>query len=103
MEGLHVPNNISINSHKGTYKVSFVSESFQKIMVNESEDSLLIIDELVLKTYKKQLSKAIKNFRHITIAANETNKSLERFPNYIKELTDLGVKRASLLLLLVEE
>tara|TARA_S200000501_G_scaffold294495_1_gene280255 strand:+ start:171 stop:1235 length:1065 start_codon:yes stop_codon:yes gene_type:complete len=88
-----VRNDISINSHKGLYKVHFLSHSLKELTNHESEDSILIIDELVLQAYKKQLTKALKRFRYITITANEKNKSLEKFPEYINKLVSLGVRR----------
>ncbi len=93
MEVLHVPKEISINSHKGIYKVNFLSESLENITKNESENSILIIDELVLDLYKKELRAALKTFRYFSITANEKNKSLEKFPEYIEKLVDLGTRR----------
>lgn len=84
---------IEINSFKGSYKVDFKNNAFSKLINNVKGENIFIIDKNVGEIYSKDLNQIISQKKHLIIDANEGNKSLEKFPAYIKELVNLEVTR----------
>ena len=94
MEVSHVSKSITINSHKGAYEVNFSEDWIRNINNYDLESSFFIIDSCIAKLYEKSLKNILKN-KYYLIEANEKNKSLEKFPGYIEDLTNLGLKRGN--------
>ncbi len=97
MEDSLVSKAITINSHKGTYEVNFTQDWNQSINNYDLESSFFIIDSCIAKLYEKSLKEIFKN-KYYLIEANEKNKSLEKFPGYIDDLINLGLKRGNKLI-----
>ena len=92
MEVFHVSSQITIQSHKGEYSVSFVRGGIDLLNSNPIEDAVYIIDQNIAQLYRERL-KNILNSRVLIIEANEENKSLSHFPEYIKALVKLNIRR----------
>ena len=85
--------NISIVSHKGVYEVEFNINSITDLVREPHYDHIFIIDKNVSEIYQEQIEPILSKERYLIIEASEKNKSLNKFPNYIQKLVDLGVTR----------
>jgi len=83
---------LTVQSHKGPYQVFFESP-FRGLEEGLKENEFLIIDEKVAKLYQGPLRKALSSPRVLKIEAVESNKSLERMPDYVTYLCERGIKR----------
>jgi len=98
MEDLLVSKDIVIQSHKGEYEVNFVDGWIADLNTRDIKDSIFLIDSNIAEIYKKNLEGVLNSSRCLIIDANEKNKSLEKFPNYVSSLVKLGVKRRNTLI-----
>lgn len=87
---------LTIQSHKGSYAVSF-GRLFSGLENGLKEREHLIIDSKVAALYSEILAPVLQNRSVLKIEATELNKSLERIPNYISSLLQNGVKRGDIL------
>ena len=94
MEVLFVSKNIKISSHKGVYEVNFTQDWSQTLKEYNIESTFFIIDSAIADLYKIQLETVFNN-KYYLIEANEKNKSLEKFPGYLEDLINLGLKRGN--------
>ncbi len=88
---------LTIKSHRGPYAVRF-GAPFAGLDQGVSEREHLIIDARVAELYQKPLARALQARSVLRIEATETNKSLERFPEYITHLIERGVRRDHVLI-----
>ena len=86
---------LSLQSHKGTYHVEFIENPFDKIAEASLRDSFFLVDEKVYSLYEAQFKKAIHSEKLFKIKASEAAKDLSEFSNYIAELSKVGVKRST--------
>ena len=98
MEGLLVSRDIIIQSHKGKYEVNFVHGWIKDLNARDIKDFIFLIDSNIAEIYKQDLEDILISSRCLVIDANEKNKSLERFPDYVSSLVELGVKRGNTLI-----
>jgi 3-dehydroquinate synthase len=84
---------ININSHKGEYTVSFISDNIDKLNSQFSHDNFYIVDQNISKIYKHYLSNILNSNRVLIIEASEKNKSLDKFPIYVDKLIEARVRR----------
>lgn len=84
---------LSIGSHKGSYKVFFDDDALKRLNRDIKEDSHVIIDSKVADLYGTQLDRVVNAGSVIFIEANETNKSLHRFPEYVEHFVSKRVRR----------
>lgn len=84
---------ISIQSHRGIYKVHFVDDPFKSMENIANEKTYFIVDKNVAEIYEKNLAPILAKSRHIIIVANELSKDLDRFSGYTHSLAEMGVKR----------
>jgi len=91
-----VSNKILIQSHKGEYSAGFIRGGMDLLNSNPMENAIYIVDQNIAQLYADRL-KNILNSRVLIIEASEENKSLNNFPNYIKTLVDLNIRRGQML------
>lgn len=82
---------LTVKSHKGTYSVFFESYSFEHLELLNKETTRYLVDAKVARLYEKELRSVLSSA--LVIEANESNKSLDKFPGYIEQLIASGVKR----------
>ena len=82
-----------IAAQSGKYKVHFSNVNFEGIELLDAKKTHFLIDEKVLSLYKNELNFLENASSVIKITANETSKSLEKFPCYIEQLVKNGVRR----------
>lgn len=90
----HVSNkDITIQSHKGRYSVSFMSGGMDQLNNAPVENAIYIIDQNIAQFYKDRLANILSSQRVIRIKAKEENKSLDKIPGYVNELVSLNIRR----------
>jgi len=98
MEGLLVSNNLVINSHVGEYQVYFNDCALEELNQNIFDNAHFIIDEKVANLYKDKIPNILSSSSVLLIEALETNKSLDKFPQYVKHLVDKKLRRDQVLI-----
>ena len=84
---------ITIQSHRGPYSVHFVDDAFNSLEALITEKSFLIIDKNFSQIYFENLKHIRARSKYLILEANEANKDLNCFSQYIKALAELGIKR----------
>lgn len=85
-------NDMTIQSHKGPYRVKFETP-FVGLEKGLQKNEHLIIDAKVAELYKGILGSALNGASVLRIEAIEKNKSLEKIPEYVTTLSEHGIKR----------
>lgn len=88
---------LTIQSHKGPYSVHFDDNAIARLNQDLPANSHVIIDSQVAHLYRDQLAKVLASPSILRIEAVETNKSLERFPDYVAHLVAHGLRRDHML------
>jgi len=88
-----VSKRILIKSHKGEYSVTFDSSGIDYLDSNPIEDALYIVDANISRLYRSKLQGILNPKRSLVIEATESNKSLDKFTDYIESLMKLNIKR----------
>lgn len=91
MEGLCVFKPLSIQSHKGEYRVYFEDEIIFKDL--DLESCHFLIDANVIKQYQHELAEILKGPSVLIIEATEQNKTLDKFPAYVEFLVQHKIRR----------
>ena len=81
-----------VQSHRGPYRVRF-GQAFASLDSGLADGEHLIIDAKVAKLYEDSLAQALRGPSVLYIDATEDNKSIERFPPYLKHLIERGIRR----------
>ena len=84
---------IEIASHKGPYTAYFDDDAFAKLNADVPTKAHFIIDSTVANLYRSQLSNVLASPSVLLVDALETNKSLDRMPDYVRHLVSKGVRR----------
>lgn len=82
-----------IQSHVGPYSVYTVDDLGREISAQGTQDRHFILDAHVAQLYAKALKPVLDSPSVLLIEASEDNKSLEKFPAYIKHLVNHGLRR----------
>ncbi len=97
MEDLPVPETVVtdliVQSHRGPYRARFLP-AFAGLEHGLAPGEHLLIDARVADLYADPLAAALAGRSVLRIDATETNKSLERFPDYTLHLIEHGVRRS---------
>lgn len=93
MEVFPVYKNIKIQSHKGIYHVEFSSLCIENLNQHPDNNAIYIIDDQICNLYQNHLNKLLACQRILRIDAKEENKSIEKIPEYIKKLLDMGIRK----------
>lgn len=91
---------LTIQSHKGPYHVAFGEDAQTGLASLAQSDTPIhvIIDERVADFYSERLAGLLDRPSVLALQATETNKSLERFPDYVNHLVGQGIRRDHTLL-----
>ena len=96
MEDLPVSEQLVIQSHKGPYCVEFAEKPFTGLLANAARNHY-VIDARVAELYRVELAGVLASKSVLIIEAAESNKSLERCPEYVTHLLGCGIKRGHVL------
>ncbi len=89
--------NLVVQSHRGPYTVRFDS-AFAGLERGLAAHERLIIDANVANLYSDVLASVLTGHSVLQIEATETNKSLEKLPEYVVHLLNCGVRRGHVLI-----
>lgn len=89
---------MTIQSHMGPYTASFDMDAFDKLNANIPENAHFIIDGHVAELYADTIPNVLDTPSVMRIEATETNKSLDRMPDYVAHLVANGVRRDHVLI-----
>lgn len=89
---------LTIQSHKGPYSVQFTDVPFTGCVPPAGGQYHYIIDARVAELYRTQLAAVLDSPSVLLIEAKESNKSLERCPEYVAHLIGRGIKRGHVLI-----
>jgi 3-dehydroquinate synthase len=84
---------IVIQSHRGPYKVIFDDDALGLLNMNGEAESHFLIDKKVADLYGDELDRVLNSRSVLLIEANEVNKSLHRFPEYVEYLVSQSIRR----------
>ncbi len=88
-----VPNTLVVQSHRGPYTAHFVSDALSAFLEERSDADIVIIDDHVADLYADELGSVLSTRSTLRIPALESNKSLERCPDYVDHLVAAGIRR----------
>jgi 3-dehydroquinate synthase len=98
MEASQLSNEMTIQSHKGPYKVFFADNPFADLEQEISGHKHFIIDAAVARCFQKELAPLLAHHSTLIVEAEESNKSLERMPDYVAHLIDAKIRRGDTLI-----
>jgi len=84
---------MEIQSHKGTYSVEFDDDCIEHFGEWNFETTHFIVDKKVAHLHHEQLEPILKNTSCLLLDASESNKSLEKLPDYIEFLVEKKIRR----------
>lgn len=84
---------IEIISHKGTYTAYFDDKAFGGLDADVPVNAHFIVDSTIANLYRDQLQNVLSSPSVLLVDALETNKSLDRMPDYVRHLVSNGVRR----------
>ena len=88
-----------IESYKGKYEVVFCKDGANHLVKNLPDKKFhIIMDRRVSELYKEQLKLVLNCESILLIDAMETNKSLERMPEYVTHLVGKQIRRDDVLI-----
>ena len=98
MEGLHVFEQMTIQSKSGPYHVSYELEHLDNIIDMQEGITHFLVDSKVANLYKESLNSVLKNPKTLIIEAKEKNKSIENITPLIENLVKNKVRRDHVLI-----
>jgi 3-dehydroquinate synthase len=87
------PEDLVVQSHKGPYRARFASGALEAIGELDPATTFVLIDDRVAELYPEALSTVLSWPSTQRIEALESNKSLERCPDYVEHLVGHGIRR----------
>jgi 3-dehydroquinate synthase len=88
---------LEIESHRGSYVVTFEDDVVAAIAEREPSDAYFIVDRKVSELYGNELDEILTTRPTLLIEATEANKSLDKFTGYVEQLLKGGLKRSHIL------
>jgi 3-dehydroquinate synthase len=82
-----------IDSHKGAYTAYFDNDALDALNADIPENAHFIIDVRIAELYGDRLSEVLASPSVLKLEALETNKSLDRMPDYVRHLVSKGIRR----------
>lgn len=82
---------LEIKSSRGSYTVE-VTKAFESVRALPVEKTQLIVDEKVLSLYIDAFKKYLSAYKITTVAAEESNKNVDRISSYVASLVKNEVK-----------
>ena len=84
---------MEIQSHKGIYTVEFDNACIERFAEWDFDTTHFILDRKVAQLYPEQLQTVLDAPSVLLLDALETNKSLEKLPDYVEFLVDKRIRR----------
>jgi 3-dehydroquinate synthase len=93
MGGILVSDLMQIQSHKGIYTVEFDDACIERFAEWDFDTTHFIVDRKVAQLYQEQLRTVLGAPSVLLLDALETNKSVEKLPDYVEFLVDKKIRR----------
>mgnify|MGYP001278845743 CR=1 FL=1 len=93
MVDLPEPKWMEIQSYKGIYTVEFDDTCIERFTHRDFDTTHFIVDRKVAQLYPEELQTVLEAPSVLLLDALETNKSLEKLPDYVEFLVDKGIRR----------
>jgi 3-dehydroquinate synthase len=87
-----------IQSHTGPYIAAFEMDAFDRLNTDIPENTHFLIDRHVAELYAETIPNVLGAPSVLLIETTETNKSLDRMPDYVAHLVANGVRRNHVLI-----
>ena len=84
---------MEIQSHKGIYTIEFDDACIERFGEWDFDTTHFIVDRKVSQLYREQLQPILEAPSVLLLDAIETNKSLEKLPDYVEFLVDKRIRR----------
>ena len=84
---------MEIQSHKGSYSVEFNDSCIDRLAEWDFDTTHFIVDRKVSQLYPEQLQTVLDAPSVLLLDAFETNKSLEKLPDYVDSLVNNKIRR----------
>ncbi|SVD19218.1 uncharacterized protein METZ01_LOCUS372072, partial [marine metagenome] len=84
---------MKIQSHKGSYTVEYDDESIERFAERDLDKTHFIVDRKVAQLYPELLQPVLEAHSVLMLDALETNKSVEKLPDYIEFLVHKKIRR----------
>ena len=88
---------MEIKSHKGTYTVDFDDACIERFAEWDLDKTHFIVDRKVAQLYLEQLQTVLEAPSVLLLDALETNKSVEKLPEYVDFLVNKKIRRNHML------
>lgn len=82
-----------IDSHIGPYTAHFDDGALDNLNARVPENAHFIIDARIAELYESRLAAVLASPSVLQLDALETNKSLDRMPDYVQHLVSKGIRR----------
>ena len=87
-----------IESHKGPYSAHFDDDAFAILNRAPPGNAHFLIDSRVAELYRDRIGNVLASPSVLLLDALETNKSLDRMPDYVRHLVNHGIRRDHVLI-----
>ena len=77
------------------YQVQLIDGFEKSIFQHSMQNSFILVDQNLLALFEKQFASILPQYHHISIEANETNKTMDYCQNLIIRLIELGIRKNS--------
>ena len=84
---------MKIQSHKGSYTIDFDNSCIERFAEYDFETTHFIVDHKVAQLYPELLQPVLEATSVLLLDALETNKSLEKLPDYVDFLVNKKIRR----------
>ena len=88
---------MEIQSYKGIYTVEFDDACIERFTHRDFDKTHFIVDRKVAQLYPEQLQPILESHSVLLLDALETNKSLEKLPDYVEFLVNKRIRRNHIL------
>ena len=89
---------LTIQSHKGPYPVIFAEDGLEQLNGAVPGNAHFIVDSKVAGLYRDKMANVLNSSSVLLIDAEESNKSLDKFPAYVDHLVARQVRRDHVLI-----
>ena len=94
----HMSKPMVIQSHTGPYTATFDMGAFQKLNTELPANAHILIDQHIANLYADAIPNVLNAPSVLRIEASESNKSLDRMPDYVAHLVANGIRRDHVLI-----
>lgn len=92
------PEELVVESHKGSYRVRFEQGALESLEDTCPSSTFVVVDQRVADLYVDRLGKVLARPSTLRIEATEVRKALESLPDYVEHLVAHGIRKGHVLI-----